>query len=54
MALNAVASMIQEEKPDLVVVSGDIAFPIPFQAGTFNNKNSARLFAQLMEHQAVP
>ena len=53
MALNAVASMIQEEKPDLVVVSGDIAFPIPFQAGTFNNKNSARLFATLMEQLGV-
>ncbi len=47
MALNAVASMIQEEKPDLVVVSGDIAYPIPFQAGTFNNKNSARLLQLL-------
>ena len=53
MALNAVAAMIQAEKPDLVVVSGDIAFPIPFQAGTFNNKNSARLFAQLMEQLGV-
>lgn len=53
MALNAVASMIQEEKPDLVVVSGDIAYPIPFQAGTFNNKNSARLFATLMEQLGV-
>ena len=53
MALNAVSSMISEEKPDLVVVSGDIAYPIPFQAGTFNNKNSARLFANLMEQLGV-
>lgn len=53
MALNAVASMIQEEKPDLVIVSGDIAYPVPFQAGTFNNKNSARLFAHLMEQLGV-
>lgn len=53
MALNAVAAMISEEKPDLVVVTGDIAFPVPFQAGTFNNKNAAKLFAQLMEQLGV-
>lgn len=53
MALNAVASMISEEKPDLVVVTGDIAYPVPFQAGTFNNKNSAMLFADLMEQLGV-
>lgn len=53
MALNAVAAMISEEKPDLVVVTGDIAFPIPFQAGTLNNKNAAKLFAELMEQLGV-
>lgn len=53
MAINAVASMIAEEKPDLVVVSGDIAYPVPFQAGTFNNKNAAKLFAELMEELGV-
>lgn len=53
MALNAVAAMVSEEKPDLVVVSGDIAYPIPFQAGTLNNKNSAKLFAELMEQLGV-
>lgn len=53
MALNAVAAMVSEEKPDLVVVSGDIAFPVPFQAGTRDNKNSAMLFAELMEQLGV-
>lgn len=53
MALNAVAAMISAEKPDLVVVSGDIAYPVPFQAGTSNNKNSAELFADLMEQLGV-
>lgn len=53
MAINAVAAMISEEKPDLVVVTGDIAYPVPFQAGTFNNKNSAVLFADLMEQLGV-
>ncbi len=53
MAINAVAAMITAEKPDLVVITGDIAYPVPFQAGTFNNKTSADLFAQLMEKLGV-
>ena len=53
MAINAVAAMLTEEKPDLVVVTGDIAYPVPFQAGTFNNKSSAKLFAELMEKLGI-
>lgn len=53
MAINAVSAMLTEEKPDLVVVTGDIAYPVPFQAGTFNNKNSAKLFAELMEKLGI-
>jgi predicted MPP superfamily phosphohydrolase len=53
MALNAVAAMITAEKPDLVCVSGDIAFPIPYQSGTINNKTAATVFADLMEQLGV-
>lgn len=53
MALNAVAAMISAEKPDLVVVSGDMAYPVPFQSGTFNNKSGAKLIAELMETLGV-
>lgn len=53
MALNAVAAMVTAEKPDLVVVTGDIAYPVPFQAGTFNNKTSVKLFAETMERLGV-
>lgn len=53
MAINAVAAMVTAEKPDLVVVTGDISFPVPFQAGTLNNKSSATLFADLMESLGV-
>ena len=52
-ALNAVAAMITAEKPDLVVVTGDIAYPVPFQAGTFNNLSGAKIFAALMEKLGV-
>ncbi|MGN0528361.1 MAG: metallophosphoesterase, partial [Eubacterium sp.] len=53
MAINAVAAMVKEEKPDLVIVTGDIAYPVPFQAGTFNNKSGAEIFAELMETLGV-
>ena len=53
MALNAVAAMVTAEKPDLVIVTGDIGYPVPFQAGTFNNKSSAKLFAALMDQLGV-
>ena len=53
MALNAVAAMVTAEKPDLVIVTGDIAYPVPFQAGTFNNKPPAKMFATLMESLGV-
>ena len=53
MALNAVAAIINAEKPDFVIASGDIAYPVPFQAGTFNNKSGAKIFAELMESLGV-
>lgn len=53
MAINAVAAMITAEKPDLVIVTGDVSYPVPFQAGTFNNLSSAKVFAALMEKLGV-
>ena len=42
-AMNAVAAMLTYEKPDLVVLTGDMAYPVPFQAGTFNNSISTKM-----------
>lgn len=53
MSINAVASMVTAEKPDLVIITGDISYPVPFQAGTFNNMNGAKIFASLMETLGV-
>ncbi|MBR4801147.1 MAG: metallophosphoesterase [Clostridia bacterium] len=52
-ALNAVATMVRQEQPDLVVVTGDIAYPVPFQAGTFNNLHATQIFSNMMEHLGV-
>lgn len=53
MALNTVAAIIAAEKPDFVIVTGDAAYPVPFQAGTFNNMSGAKLLAELMETLGV-
>lgn len=52
-ALNAVAAMVTKEKPDLVIATGDIVFPVPYRAGTFNNYSGAKAFANLMESLGV-
>ena len=53
MALNAVATMVTKEKPDLIIATGDITFPVPYRAGTFNNYSGAKAFANLMESLGV-
>ena len=52
-ALNAIALMVTKEKPDLVIATGDITFPVPYRAGTFNNYSGAKAFANLMESLGV-
>lgn len=52
-ALNAIALMITREKPDLVIATGDICFPVPYTAGTFNNYTGAKAFGNLMDSLGV-
>lgn len=52
-ALRAVANMISYEKPDLVMVTGDVSFPVPYISGSFNNKKTVDIFASLMEQLGV-
>lgn len=52
-AMNAVATMIRQEQPDFVIITGDIAYPVPFQAGTFNNLAATQIFANMMESLGV-
>lgn len=48
-ALNAVAAMITAEKPDLVIVTGDIVYPVPYESAALNNLPPHKIFASLME-----
>ena len=51
-AINAVAAMISAEKPDLVIVTGDISYAVPW-AGTINNAYAHQMFIRLMERLGV-
>ena len=51
-ALHAVAAMIEVEKPDLVIVTGDISFAVPW-SGTLNNSIAHGYFKRLMENLGV-
>lgn len=52
-AINAVATLVQAEKPDLVIITGDMAYPVPYQSGTLGNKREATVIATLMEQLDV-
>lgn len=52
-AMNAVAAMLAYEKPDLVILTGDMVYPVPFQAGTFNNAISTEMIIALLEKLGV-
>ncbi len=52
-AIDAVTTLVERTKPDLVIVTGDIAYPVPFQAGSFNNKREAEMFGELMNNLGV-
>lgn len=51
-AIHAVASMIKEEKPDLVIVTGDISFAVPM-APNLDNSICHGFFKRLMENLGV-
>ena len=51
-AINAVAAMVKAEDPDLVIVTGDIAFAIP-DTGTLDNGYAHRMFIRLMDNLGV-
>lgn len=52
MAINAIYAMINEEKPDLVVVTGDISFAV-LRTAALNNRFAHEMFAHIMENLGV-
>ena len=54
MTINSIAAMVQAEKPDLIIVTGDVSFAVPYISGTINNAIAHRMFIRLMERLEIP
>lgn len=54
LALTAVATVVNYTKPDFIVVTGDVTYPVPFQSGSINNRKAADIFVHLMDNLGVP
>ena len=51
-AINAIAAMVTAEKPDLVIITGDISFAVPWY-GTINNSYAHNYAKRLFERLGV-
>ncbi len=52
-AINAVYDIVSHTKPDLVVITGDLVYPVPFQSGSFNNLTPAKIISSLLEQMGI-
>lgn len=53
-ALDAVYALIKETRPDLVVVTGDMTFPLGIMSMSFNNSSAVNQFAAFMRNLNIP
>ena len=53
-ALKAVFALLQATKPDLVVVTGDLSYPVGLSSFSFNNTAPVQQFAAFMRNTGVP
>ena len=54
MALRTCEALIRRTLPDLVVVTGDMAFPLGMMSGSLNNKTPFVQFEEFMERLGIP
>ena len=53
-ALKAVFDLLEATKPDLVVVTGDMCFPVGLSSFPFNNSAPVQQFAAFMRNTGIP
>lgn len=54
MAINAITKTVNKAKPDLIVITGDCVYPVPFFSGTRDNLKSSKIVGELMESFGIP
>lgn len=53
-AFNACYKLIEQTKPDFVIVTGDLTFPLGVMSFSFNNKAPVEQFASFMRNIGIP
>lgn len=54
MALDAVYSLVEQTRPDLIVVTGDAIYPMPYQTLSYNNHFPLLQFCAFMNQMEIP
>lgn len=52
--IDNICKLVKNAMPDLIVATGDIAYPFFVQTGTSNNLKSAEVFAETMDSIGIP
>ena len=53
-ALEAVYALLEYTRPDLVIVTGDLCFPVGYASFSFNNTAPVQQFAAFMRNTGIP
>ncbi len=53
-AMEAITTIVERTKPDLIVFTGDTIYPFLLRTGTMNNKKQAEKFLEFMDMFRVP
>lgn len=53
-ALQSVFSLLEETRPDLVIVTGDLTYPVGLSSFSFNNTAPVQQFAAFMRNTGIP
>ncbi|HHU43786.1 MAG: metallophosphoesterase [Bacillota bacterium] len=54
LALNAVKKLVEYTKPDLIVITGDMVYPVPIHTGSINNKRATQILGTLLDSFEIP
>ena len=53
-ALKTIYSLLERTKPDFVIVTGDLTFPVGYASFSLNNKTPVEQFAAFMRNTGIP
>lgn len=54
LANNAIITLVERVKPDLIILTGDNIYPVPIFSGCRNNMRESKFVAKLMESFEIP